>query len=442
MKLYFGLTTLALLTMAICGAAVSWDGSYYLFRTLDAQTPFFPSSRLINTPLELPVILVSHFTNNLGILQTLFGLTYILIPITALTVSWWLVRDRKPSLFVWAAFGIGFGTLPSQFDLVAEANMAVQLFWPIILGVLIGIRRAEAPIIFLLAVAAFFTHPVAVVPLFLLATGLSLITGLHDKNGIWWVFVFGGLSAIAVLRLTLGSGTGWLSLEIIRHALYSSVAILPIYSLIFAFLAGFMVFITSLLKRWLKVKGLWVNALYAVEFWNMVMAGIFLLVWARYPFLWSSTLGFRHWVLISSLPFMLMATLESLIYRHDALVDATSDWAHRTRTVRMVALVFLVVLFAQGISWVGLTNRLRETIIQSRDVCISSSSVSWLTQTPLNHWSITSYSILLQGRVPEKVILADNLCLAGKVPSDLHVSPWDPPLTGDGWFDLQKLKNR
>src|SRR2546423_15486135 len=129
MRIYFLLVSIALCIAAMCGAALSWDGSYYLYKPLDTQSPFVLHSRPINVALQWPVLVASHITSDIRVLNAVFGLMHASVPLIALAASWWIVRNRAPGLFVWAALGICLGTLPGVFQLTSDAIDVVQLFW-------------------------------------------------------------------------------------------------------------------------------------------------------------------------------------------------------------------------------------------------------------------------------------------------------------------------
>src|ERR671930_1145868 len=182
MRLYFGLTIVALGFMAVYGRAVSWDGSYVLFKVLDLQSPYvLAHTRLINIPLLWMVLFINRFTSDSSILQIVYGLVYAVIPFVALAISCWVVRGYAQALFLWAALGVGLGTLPGQFCLVCEAISAISLFWPIILAILIRIRRHQVPVIVLFAIVIFFTHPVAIM-LFAFGVILAFAIGIRSRD--------------------------------------------------------------------------------------------------------------------------------------------------------------------------------------------------------------------------------------------------------------------
>ena len=201
--LYIGLVALALCFAAVCGAALSWDGSGYLFETLDKQVPFTTHLRLISVPLQLPVLLVSRITDNPTVLQTVFGLPYVAVPLLALAASWWVVGEQARSLFVWPVLGIGVGTLAGQFNFTSEANVALQLFWPVLLALLTGMRKAHVPLVLLLCLAIVFSHPYAIV----LFASASLVALALAQRGIagwrlrWWAVGFAAAAALGVVAL-------------------------------------------------------------------------------------------------------------------------------------------------------------------------------------------------------------------------------------------------
>ena len=50
---------------ALSNMAVSWDGSYYLFNTLESQQPFEPHLRFVNAITQAPTLIAQRFTDQL-----------------------------------------------------------------------------------------------------------------------------------------------------------------------------------------------------------------------------------------------------------------------------------------------------------------------------------------------------------------------------------------
>ncbi len=121
MRCFFTAIAAALLLTALSGVALAWDGSYFLFSTLDLQSPFLVYGRLAHIPLDWLVLQASHLNASPMATQTAFGLVYFSLTLGALSASWWIVRDHAPTLFVWSALAIGLGTLPGQVCAVCQA---------------------------------------------------------------------------------------------------------------------------------------------------------------------------------------------------------------------------------------------------------------------------------------------------------------------------------
>src|SRR5262245_25273827 len=100
---FFLLIIFACVYAALCGNALSYDGSWYFYNLLDTQKAFAPHGRYTTTALLWPVLELSHFTDNMRPLLLLYGLIYMTIPVVSLLAAWWVVHDKEPELFVWAA---------------------------------------------------------------------------------------------------------------------------------------------------------------------------------------------------------------------------------------------------------------------------------------------------------------------------------------------------
>jgi hypothetical protein len=440
MRLYFGLIIAALGFAAVSGATMSWDVSYILFKILDLQSPFLPHGRLINIPFHWVVLLVNRFTSDLTVLQTVFGLVYATIPFMALALSWWVVRGYAEPLFVWVALGVGFGTLPGQLCFACEALFAILLVWPIMLAILAKIPIRHAPIIFLLVIAIFFTHPVSIM-LFALAAGCAFGMAFRSQRRRTWMLMWGfGLSTMAVLKslmfLVFSSAyeVSLLSMDVLKFHFAISVSGIPLMAVISAWFAASMIFIEPLLSRSKNYK--YVSMIHWLELIGLITTGALLIFWARDPALWMYATSFRLWALLSSLPFMLLAALEALIYHDDFSYMRKSTWSHRVNTIQIIGLCFLLVLSIQSTVWFNLTKILRETITHSEDNCISLSSMGWPTQTLLHNLTTPSYSILLQGRAPRKLVLAGDGCTEASFSHAVHIAPWELRSRSGGWFDL------
>ena len=107
----------------------------------------------------------------------------------------------------------------------------------------------------------------------------------------------------------------------------------------------------------------------------------------------------------------------------------------------LVAAIFALALSANGLVWLRLTHRLEDTLATRTEACIPMSSLNWIRRTALNHWAISTYSLVLQGRHPTKIILPDEECAAAQT-DGLSVTDWYTRPWGEGWFDLTALDQR
>lgn len=451
---YFALTLVGLVFATLCKAALAWDGAPYLFQLLDSQALVVPNNRLIHVPLQLPVLLLSHFTKNLDILQVGFGLAYAMMPFLALVASWWVTRERARHLFVWAVLGIGLGTLPGQFDFASEAKIAVALFWPLLLILLTRTQKAHATISTLLILAVLCSHPFAI-GLFAFAGILAFFLGLRDqteRRRLWLSAVgFGAMTMIAALRFWLFRSSyeaGQMSLEVLRNSFDEAVAGLPLLALSCAWLAAFAVmaapFTERLAIRWLR------SVTYAFALLCLAAAGGIFLFWASDPHRWQSAISFKTWVLLCSLPFMAMAAVDSCAQRRNVRPSAQHDEGHqRTRIAQTVGLIFALTLIVQSTAWVGLTARLRDTMVRSPWHCVSAGPAEGINGTPLDHWSIATRSILLQGQNPQQIVLNNDSCGEVNFADSTYLYRYldtnfvrSRLARGSGWFNIDRLNQQ
>ncbi len=448
LRSFFGLTAVGLVFAALCGVALSWDGAAYLFRTLDNQAPFTPNTRLINWPLHWPVIIASRFTSDLPFLQTVFGLTYAAFPLLMLAAAWWIVREEAPTLFVWAAFGIGLGMLPGKIYFVSEANLAVQLAWPLILAILVGLQRKHAPLVVVLAVGLYNTHPLAVA-FFAVATALAFGMGLRERSGrrwLWgWAAGFGGLTLAGVVGFLFFRSDyerGQSSLGQLGGAFQASVAGLPLLGLIGSWVAALLVLLAPLLRRAPGQRA--DRVVFPLAVVSLGVATALLVAWAQDPQQWRLAALFSRWTAVVALTFMLPAAIEGALYAPTLRHRLRDYLPQRARVIQVVAAASSLVLIVQSVAWLNLTSRLRETVARSPWACVSAGPIEWLDNTPLDYWTTAQHSILLQGRAPQRVMLTGDLC--GQVGFERGI-PLDPffdtnvvRVWNGGWFDLQGVR--
>lgn len=433
----------AFVIAAASGAVMSWDGSYQFFAIVDSQDLFVGHNRMIGALPQIAVLILNRLAMDFSALQIAYGLFYVAIPFGALIASWWIVREIVPAMFVWVGFGLGVGTLVGQFFLVSEASIAIQLFWPITMGILTGLQRRHIPIVIALTIILFFTHPFSII-LYALAAALALMIGQRDtghrRRMRLWALGFIVLSVLAALRFTMTKSSyesAQFSLDVMIETFDASLAGFPLIALTFGWLAALLTFVAPLAKRSKRLDlspGLHVDGFICV-----ITAGFFLLIWAGDAYLWRSALDYRYWVLFASLPFFLLAALEGRRGNQYSHFLMGAEWFHRQRILLLISVTFLLVLSAQSMSWVNLTRRLRQSIAQVPNICIKTGSIEWINESAFNHWSITPYSLAIQGRTPTKVILEGDHCSGEGFTEGIRIAEWHWRSWDDGWFDTGNL---
>ena len=159
--IFFALVLLALGIAAVVNAPLCYDGAFYLFRLLDSHRFSAAHLRLINIPLQVPVLVATHLTQDLRVLRLTYCAAYASIPVVAMAVSWFVCKSHRPSLFIWPAMSICIAGLPGQLFFQSETIMAVTLLWPALLAVLVDAPAAVLPWVAVAAIGAVGSHPYA-----------------------------------------------------------------------------------------------------------------------------------------------------------------------------------------------------------------------------------------------------------------------------------------
>ncbi len=443
MTVFFALVGAGLLIAALSGAALSWDGGHYLFNILDRRAPFILHDRAIVVPLHLLVLLAQHATENMYVLRLIFGLADFSIPLVALGLSWFMVRDHAPALFMWPAFAIGLATLPGQLYVGTEATIAVQLFWPVLLAIVLGMPPAKIPAAIVVVALLFICHPFAI-PLLAFGSILALVMGVYlsaERWKMWWWAA--GLAVVTGVRIAwfLLAGSAYeahmISVAIAERQFRGAVAGLPLMALVAAYLAGGLVWLSPALSRWGWRSGPVVAHTLARA--GIATAGALLLWWASDPRRWTNEQDFRSCVLLAALPFMILTALEALANGENVARRTGGDWRRRARTAQLIALAFALVLSCQAVVWSRLTTGLRNAMAAHADGCVPAAWSDAVWGTPLYDWGLTTYSIVLQGRVPRQVVLQGSACAELRHSTALPIGPaWVRAIDG-GWFDLGPL---
>lgn len=435
----------ALVIAAICGVGLAWDGSYYLFRTLDVRVPYVAHERFQDFFLYLPALGASYVTDNFGILRIVTGLSLISIPVTSLTVSWLIVRKYSPKLFLWPVLCLCLGLLPGQLALNFEGIQAVQLFWPVLLGVIVRLPQRVIPAVVAFTALTFIAHPTASVLLGFGAVGAALLGYQHseDRAKLW--ICAQGLAFLALVRFLLiwhdSYDQGQVSFSTLGVSFQNSLSGAPLTALIWVWVSSAVLLVADYWS--VRLYG-WVSAL--LRFYSAFGIGAAawcLLNWALDPTQWVHELDFRDLAMFCSLPFMGFALIEGSQGRALPPVGfGGADMRFRIGMVQAAATVFFAVFTVQSVEFNGAVSQLSNTLAKTTAPCLSLGSLSDLLGTPLNHWSVSSLAILEQSRKPTTVVLMENGCQDALRTGQVQLIWWDPSSYQTQWFDLSSVETR
>ncbi len=445
MRFFFAIVTAGLVIAAVCGLANTWDGSYYLFRTLDSRVPYVTHQRVLDFALSAPSLAASYFTADLSSIRVVFGLSYILLPLASLAACWWIVRKRAPALFVWPALGIGIGMAPGMLSLTTEANEAVELFWPVLLSLLIGMPRETMWLAATMTVLTFFTHPTsAAILAFGAVVAIVVASRRSDERPILAAWAQ-GLALLAIARYVFirpdSYEQGELSLSTLTDSFKSAVEGTPLWALTLAWIAGVLIIVAPFAaRRWSAQTAMMVRFYGAA---CAVVAGMLLIYWAQDPSSWGNELSFKGCVLAVSVPFFLLATADALAgvsLNKDPLDQREGRF--RVGIAQAAGVVLFAVLAIQGTQFAGLTDRLRQELATSKSPCLGIDQLPYLQQTGLNHWSLSSLALLVQPEKPRVIVLFDNTCKQAEQTGRFQLINWDSGSSSTTWFDLSLVRSR
>ncbi|HYV99161.1 MAG TPA: hypothetical protein VE967_17015 [Gemmatimonadaceae bacterium] len=439
MALFFGMVVVACVFAARCTTALSYDGSWYLYKVLDLQRPYLPDHRYSDALLQYPVLLASHVTSNVRVLALIFSFAYGSVTVLSLAACWWILPRQRRSAFVWVAIGTATAVLPGWIFAVGESMVAIPLFWPILIGVASALPRRAIAIVVVSAGLLFFVHPVAA-PYFLLAALTALVTARHAPERAKLLRAFGaGFVVLAALKTVLFFAQrspyerGEMSVADQVAHFNAGAAGIPA----FVVLAGWVVLLLMIARRRSPPDAV-ARRTRDVELTLMGVAVLLLLLWARDPSEWRAALDYRELALFSVMPFMLTAAWECA----HAIDIGEDEAAHRRTLTNAAGFAFAVVVVVQASVWSALQRRLRDEMATSPTPCVALESVKWVAGTPLYHWATPVYAVLLQGRAPERLALPARDCADAMTSGRIHIKRTEffseYRARSGGWFDFSR----
>ncbi|HZL35235.1 MAG TPA: hypothetical protein VFC78_07990, partial [Tepidisphaeraceae bacterium] len=298
-----------------CRAPLIWDGAYQLNTMLIMQHPYVYLTRFHTWFLWWPTVWASHLTSNMIVLQTVYGLPFLLAPAIGLLLSWWIVRREAPHLILWVVFGVAAATLPGQIFVINDSIFQQHMFWPVFVGLFVPLTWPKRIVLF--ALAAFqFVHPLGVALLLggaLAAGGVAIVDVEHRRRLLFRAGLLALLCVMAVAKIEITNHLPqWRDTYAQQEATWTNakqrwldaVRGLPLDGLNCMYAAGALA--QPLFKR------RWRNAPPVAGILAMVfaaVASVFWIQWAARPY-WGSAIDYRRWVGPLTAPFFLAGALE------------------------------------------------------------------------------------------------------------------------------------
>jgi len=434
----------------ICDAPMIWDGAYQFSFSLIKQRPYFYLTRFHSYVLWLPMVWLSHFTDNLTLLKFAYGLPFTLAPAFSVLASWWVVKDRAPHLILWAIFGAAAGPLPGQIFIINDSIFQQHVFWPVFLALLVPLDSWRIALLVLLTPFQ-FSHQIGII-LLTGAAGAALLMAYRDKQNrreaVVKTVVFAALAAVALWK-ALHFPDSWAQQEMtperIRESWQYGVEGPPLRGIILMWIAGTCVLLFTIVRanRFEKYRpGLKWTALAGV-----LVPALMWVVWASDAHNWTDAANYRRWVVPLTLPFYGMAFVDRWRSVRSGAGIKTNGL---TRAIGIgVAANFAVVLSIQSLVFKRLADRMVSDVESSATAVVPWDTIAWSKDTAVSHWGSTAYIFVREGRVPRKLLLDKNPTEAEKQLEMMFQTPpriplaWFtpvPPTPGPGgWFDFRPL---
>lgn len=440
-----------------CDTPMIWDGAYQFCYSLRAQEPYKYLTRFHSYILWMPMIWLTHLTHNLTVLKWAFGLPFALAPAASVLLSWLVVRREAPYLIIWAIFGAAAAPLPGQIFIINDSIFQQHMFWPVFLGLLLPLNPWQMLGLGLLVVFQ-LSHQIGTVLLTggaAAATVLALRDREHRLQLLMKAIVCFLLAALAFWKM-IHFPDSYAQREFTwaraSETWQWGVTGYPLRGVALTWAAGLCLLASRLLQgdhlERARVALRWVATL------CVVAAAINWSYWAgrQGGKLWADALNYRRWVVPLTVPFYLFALIDVWSNVQGRRIVERTQQMPRASLGYLVACTFALVLSIQSIVWAHLIDRLKKDVESQADVVVPFSAVSWIAETPADHWGTACYVYVWEGNEPRHVLLdraagnqRDQLRALHSQPPLVPLSPFTPvhPQPGPaGFFDFRPMISR
>jgi hypothetical protein len=411
---------LALLVSAIVNIQLFQDGGSYLFEILQMKSAAIRHHRISVVLIQLPTILLikvlgkffGGVNDHLSIIRIVFSLSYSMVPLLSLLLSWLVVRKRNEGLFIWATLIILFINLVN-FSGVSELLISLQLSCPLMLAsILIPRTRFFWVLMGTLLPFIFFLHPLVVILFITMAVGIVYVGYKKPEEKTASRQIAKILVAAAILKLVLNiySLSNYETSFLETKGMNEYILETSIENKIFLFIS--LLVGTGILigKYQIKFKGIpstfiSIQRAYFLLMLLAVIAG-FLLVFQY---------SYREFPLKTGLS-MLASLIVLLMMAFDSTEKTTGiEIIHRFRLTTVLAIIFSFVLASKAFIWQSSIHKLRQSISKSEGACLelNTENFKWLDTNPykiINTWALPSLALIEQDIQPRKLLLGKGSC--------------------------------
>ncbi len=427
--------TLILLISAYCNLQFFQDGSSYLLEILQSNSAAIRHGRLSAWLIQMPIVFLAKLLTKLGIstsehlpiLRFVFSLSYSLIPLISLTLSWMVVRKNKEGLLIWVVLIVLFINL-INFSWVSELLIGLQLSCPLLLASIVMPEKRMFWIMnAILLPFIFMLHPL-IIFLFITLAISSVYISYHNINIRLKIRHFFRFNAIVFLMAGLTRG------------------IIHIYNMT-PYEKSFLVlqegkeylFITSLENRIFLITAIVIGLVcllvkqryqcsYLVYNCTIILAIISALLLVS-QYLYQNFPLKTGLSLFISILIMLMATVDSVTE------ISAFEVKQRFRLVTALSFIFVSVILVKSLIWQTSIHKLLKETALTKQTCteimyqdtIISEDFIWLEQNPytiINNWALPALALIVQDSSPRKLLLEKNSCELYYRSGIVQIDPW------------------
>jgi hypothetical protein len=423
---------LTLIASAIVNLQLFQDGGSYLFEIVQINSAAIRHNRISVVLIQLPTIffmkLVRRFPGgideHLSLIRIVFSLSYSLIPFLALLFSWFVVRKRNESLFIWTVLIILFINLVN-FSGVSELLISIQLSCPLMLAsILIPRTRFFWVSMVILLPFIFFLHPLVAVLFITMAIG-NVYVGYKRpeiRSSTWrnaMILVAAGISKFILDIYSLSTYESSFLEKKGMNEYILDTSIENIFLLVVSMIIGAGILINKYKNNFRIRSVISTQRIYLFLIGLAIIAcllSVFQYSYQEFPLKTGLSI-------VASLIIFFMMAFDSA----EKIVHAES--VQRFRLVTILAILFSLVVFSKAFVWQLSIQKLRQSISRNESPCLelSSSDFKWLNSNPykiINTWALPSLALIEQNNNPRKLLLEEGSCKIYRESGSIRFDQW------------------